>query len=76
MNRLLIVAILLISTVPLCAQGQHRKAVAISPLPMCGSFQTPCVFKLLTFQGMKSYCWGCKTALDHARFVAWIKANP
>ena len=75
MNRLLIVTILLISTVPLCAQGQHRKVVAVEPLPMCGSFQTPCVFKLLTFQGMP-YCWGCKTALDQARFVAWIKANP
>jgi hypothetical protein len=76
MNRLLTVAILLISTVPMCAQGKHRKAVAIEPLPMCGSFQRPCVFKLLTFQGMKPYCWGCNTALDQARFVAWIKANP
>jgi hypothetical protein len=72
MNRLLIVAILIISTVPLCAKGQHRKVVAIEPLPMCGSFHKPCVFKLLS----KPYCWGCNTALDQARFVAWIKANP
>jgi hypothetical protein len=72
MNRLLIVAILIISTVPLCAQGRHRKVVAIEPLPMCGSFHKPCVFKLLS----KPYCWGCNTALDQARFVAWIKANP
>ena len=69
MNRLLIVAILIISTVPLC---RHRKVVAIEPLPMCGSFHKPCVFKLLS----KPYCWGCNTALDQARFVAWIKANP
>jgi hypothetical protein len=72
MNRLLIVAILIISTVPLCAKGQHRKVVAIEPLPMCGSFHKPCVFKLLS----KPYCLGCSTALDQARFVAWIKANP
>jgi hypothetical protein len=39
MNRLLILAILIISTEPLCAQGKHRKAVAVEPLPMCGSFQ-------------------------------------
>ena len=76
MNRLLIVAILIISTVPLCAKGQHRKVVAIEPLPTCGSFHKPCVFKVLTFEGMKPYCLGCSTALDQARFVAWIEANP